>query len=640
MAETAFAAPSSSSSFDAMLQPSQEELDKTIESMREKSDAISERATSVADTIAANRAASDKLEMPELHALPKMPEPEMRDPVEAFGSTASMLGILGSMLTRRPLTNALNAAAGTMNAYRANDIQGAKLQYDTWKANMENAKTLHDWEMDLYKGALDKLSTNSKLAMSELEALAHATKNENLIALLQTRNQGQIYKYFEAWRAQSVKMDGMMPKLNEENERQTQWLEWQKTNPNATIDQKIAQRNAIWHPRASAGAGSSGDNLTSNQDMDNARQYFNMMWPDNGYGSREKTLPDGTTVPAPDPKDWLKNEWPKLREQFVKSRGAAAVSPPGGASPPPASSPRAVAPAATPAGGAAPSDFIPIPKELQGKPDGTRFRDRKGEFGKPDQWWIIRGGKAYPSTAPQSGGQGGPAFNQSSLQIPSDVQRQLEALPNNEARLELLNRLDPRGKFRGFSSAADPTDRTLTSLGDTSYKPGELDAFIAQNKAFQAPNVPVVGATPTGRAEPAVDSAKLLKQQALNAAARGFSPEMLAELDRRFPAKAGDKSFTELARTVNTLNQVNRDQSQQFAQDRGKIEDTHNVTLRNTKLLEAAWSAPPKRRAEILKQLEGNWSEATPSQKIEIVKLYVANLMGIGADTAAETATR
>src|SRR5262249_49943775 len=67
----------------------------------------------------------------------------------------------------------------------------------------------------------------------------------------------------------------------------------------------------------------------------------------------------------------------------------------------------AAAPAAQPATGKADSDFIPVPASLKDAKDGTVFQDTKGTYGKAGAYWVIRGGKAFPTQAPQQGGSGG-----------------------------------------------------------------------------------------------------------------------------------------------------------------------------------------------------------------------------------------
>lgn len=664
------------SAFDAMLQPSQDQLDQTIESMRQKTDAISERATKVADTVEANRVEAASLKMPELRPLPEAPTPEMRNPVEAFGSTASMLGMLGSLLTRRPLTNALNAAAGTMNAYRANDIQGAKIQFDTWKANMENAKTLHDWEMDLYKGALDKLSTNSKLAMSELEALAYATKNENLIALLQSKNTGKIYEYFEKLREQSIKMDGMMPKIEEFNTKTRLEAELLgELGDKATPQQKLDIHTRVWTPGAAAAMQNSsrrsGDNLTLNQDMDNARQHFNTLWPKNSFtGGREKIMMDGSTVPAPSFDDWVKSDWPKARDAFMKQRGAAAVSPPGGGIPPPVTSPGAAAPTATPKPAAAKveSDFIPVPKEVQGKVDGTVFRDPKGTYGKPGQYWIIRGDKAFPTAAPNAagapgaapaqpgGGTGGP-INVSSF--PVEMRRHIATLGGDEKAIKAyLNRVDPSGSFRtgGARAAGGPFMGDVPVVAPTAVAGPTDEAAIMAETLRTAPRAAVVpgtrktATTPTAteRMTAAEQRAAEFERNPVGTYVRehgGRTGErdlrtVAAELDQRFPAPAGQPSFAELENMRRLNHDVTTLDDEGLTSKLASIQKTHERSIEITQLAEAAWKTSGAGRKAILKQLDEMWDDATVAQKVEIAKLHMRGLYSTVPDAVMQAFQR
>src|ERR1700684_1508456 len=52
--------------------------------------------------------------------------PTPTNPLQAFGSAAGILAAFGGLLTKRPLTTSLNAAASVMNAYKQNDIAAAQ----------------------------------------------------------------------------------------------------------------------------------------------------------------------------------------------------------------------------------------------------------------------------------------------------------------------------------------------------------------------------------------------------------------------------------------------------------------------------------------------------------------------------------
>jgi hypothetical protein len=126
---------------------------------------------------------TDGLQPPKLE-LPPKPEPKYRSPVEAFGSFAGLLAVVGGGLTRRPLLNSLNAAAGVMNAYRAQDEKAAQQQFETWKVETENAIKLADFQEKAYKDILEKanIDENTRLAMFATTARALGDENSAIIA--------------------------------------------------------------------------------------------------------------------------------------------------------------------------------------------------------------------------------------------------------------------------------------------------------------------------------------------------------------------------------------------------------------------------------------------------------------------------
>lgn len=64
-------------------------------------------------------------------------KPPEFDAMKAFGSTASVLGILMGALTRGGITASLNASASAMTAIRQNDLMAYKEAKDTWEKNTE-----------------------------------------------------------------------------------------------------------------------------------------------------------------------------------------------------------------------------------------------------------------------------------------------------------------------------------------------------------------------------------------------------------------------------------------------------------------------------------------------------------------------
>jgi len=133
----------------------------------------------LADQRKADKAAFDKThpEPTAPHVDPwtkKLPE---ANPVQAFGSWASVLGILAGALTRQPLTTALNASASAMKAIRTGDIKAYEDAKQSWEENSKIAVQNAQWEMQAYDRAYDKMKQNWAEGQADLKTAAMLAQN-------------------------------------------------------------------------------------------------------------------------------------------------------------------------------------------------------------------------------------------------------------------------------------------------------------------------------------------------------------------------------------------------------------------------------------------------------------------------------
>lgn len=139
------------------------------------------------------------LQRPPLPPPPPPPEPKTTNPVEAWGSLAMSMAILGSALTRRPLLNSLNAAADVMKAYKARDADAYKTAFDKWKAQSDYSLKLYEYQHEAYKDALEMIATDQKGAMAlfrahgaalgdpPIQQLAEDNKPAEIVSLMEQR---------------------------------------------------------------------------------------------------------------------------------------------------------------------------------------------------------------------------------------------------------------------------------------------------------------------------------------------------------------------------------------------------------------------------------------------------------------------
>lgn len=116
------------------------------------------------------------------------PPPGMPDvqPVKAFGNWAVALAMLGSLLTRRPLTAALKAGAAAMGSYTQARWHDYQIQRQVWQDAMDQAMRQNQVELDQYRMAYNQYSGNLDTLNKELERIAG--DNQDNISLYQIRS--------------------------------------------------------------------------------------------------------------------------------------------------------------------------------------------------------------------------------------------------------------------------------------------------------------------------------------------------------------------------------------------------------------------------------------------------------------------
>lgn len=92
------------------------------------------------------------------------------NPIESFGSLASVFAIAASAFTKTPMINALNGSAAAMNAIRERDDEGYKRAFEAWKANTDLAIKRHNMMHQDYQDAISLMTTDLKLGEAKLRA--------------------------------------------------------------------------------------------------------------------------------------------------------------------------------------------------------------------------------------------------------------------------------------------------------------------------------------------------------------------------------------------------------------------------------------------------------------------------------------
>lgn len=149
--------------------------------IRGRNDSISD----IVDRIGGMSEDFDKTHEAPSYTPQKFTAPPKTPPLEAFGSFASTLGILASLLTKQPLTGALNASAAAMNAYKANDVETYNRSFKEFQTQSEYAFKQAQFESDQYRTAMDLMKTDMNGAIAQVRMIAAQNHDEAMLAALE-----------------------------------------------------------------------------------------------------------------------------------------------------------------------------------------------------------------------------------------------------------------------------------------------------------------------------------------------------------------------------------------------------------------------------------------------------------------------
>lgn len=147
---------------------------------------------------------------------PPPPQQAQTDPLQAFGQPAMWLAAFGSLMTRRPLVNAINAAGTVLQATHQMDAEAAKSAYDTWKIESENAIKLAKFEQDSLKNAIARYGTDARSGEAMLRSHILAYKAASLDTIYQQGGMPAVIAYEKHGRGS---LDGAEVGVKEINKR-------------------------------------------------------------------------------------------------------------------------------------------------------------------------------------------------------------------------------------------------------------------------------------------------------------------------------------------------------------------------------------------------------------------------------------
>jgi hypothetical protein len=120
------------------------------------------------------------------------------NPIEAFGSVGSVFATIASAFTRRPMINALNASAAAMEATREAKKEDYTRAYTAWKDNNELVIKRHNMMHQNYQDAIDLMSSDMRLGVAKLSALATQFGDQKTLTLLEHGMSKELFEMLDA----------------------------------------------------------------------------------------------------------------------------------------------------------------------------------------------------------------------------------------------------------------------------------------------------------------------------------------------------------------------------------------------------------------------------------------------------------
>lgn len=124
--------------------------------------------------------------VPQLQAMPAAPDTRMKNPLNVFQNVGTVLAMLGSAFTRRPMVTAMNSAAAAIKGYAAGDKDAAERAHSQWKDSLEAAVSQNQAEMDQYKTLLENTKLDYADREAQLQAIAASNNDQTMLAALRS----------------------------------------------------------------------------------------------------------------------------------------------------------------------------------------------------------------------------------------------------------------------------------------------------------------------------------------------------------------------------------------------------------------------------------------------------------------------
>lgn len=176
----------------------------------------------------------------------KFKAPDQQDPFSAFGSFAGTLAMIGSLMTKTPLTTALRASAAGMNAIKQKNTDEFDKAFEVWKVNSDAALKQANFELEKYGVASQAMQTDYAQGVAMARAHASLIQDYATLATLESPDPKDFIDLMNAKANAVTKLADIVPQIEHYGWAYQTYPKWEAANPDATMDQKIAKHEEMF----------------------------------------------------------------------------------------------------------------------------------------------------------------------------------------------------------------------------------------------------------------------------------------------------------------------------------------------------------------------------------------------------------
>lgn len=184
---------------------------------------------------------------PQLMGMPQAPDTRMKNPLNVFQNVGTVLAMMGSLFTRRPMVTAMNAASAAIKGYAEGDKDAAERAHQNWKDNLQAAIAQNDAEMQQYNLLLENTKMDYQERDAQLQAIAASNNDETMLAALRSGAPEMAFKIMDARQKSAESLTQLLVQAQQHDEQM------------AMEREKLAETERFHNESLGIGPGGSGN---------------------------------------------------------------------------------------------------------------------------------------------------------------------------------------------------------------------------------------------------------------------------------------------------------------------------------------------------------------------------------------------